>query len=57
MSGVPTVIYDVYHDRNSGTPTGGDAYGVGVLVVVVGLRPTRGNGKAVYRAKQDSQVR
>ena len=37
--------------RNTGTPTGGDPYGVGAIVVVVGVTPHQGDGKAVHRAK------
>jgi hypothetical protein len=42
MSGVPTSVYDVSLDRKTGWPTGGDAYGHGVLIVVVGVTPHQG---------------
>jgi hypothetical protein len=35
---------------------GGDAYGHRVLMVVDGVTPIRGDGNAVYRAKQDRSV-
>jgi hypothetical protein len=55
MNGVPTSVYDVHSIRNAGWPTGGDAYGHGILVVVVGVTPHQGDGNAVRRAKQDRQ--
>jgi hypothetical protein len=42
MNGVPTSVYDVQRIRNAGWPTGGDAYGHGILVVVDGVTPIRG---------------
>ncbi len=51
--GVPTVICNVHHVRNTGLPTGCESYGNGVLVVVVGVTPHQGNGNADYRAKGD----
>ena len=42
MNGVPTSVYDVSLDRKTGWPMGGDAYGHGVLIVVVGVTPHRG---------------
>lgn len=36
MSGAPTTISSVHQARNTGTPTGGDLYGVRILVVVSG---------------------
>jgi hypothetical protein len=42
MNGVPTSVYDVSLDRKTGWPTGGDAYGHGVLIVVVGVTPHQG---------------
>jgi hypothetical protein len=56
MNGVPTSVYDVHGRRNAGWPTGGDAYGHGILVVVDGVTPIRGDGHADYRAKQDRSV-
>jgi hypothetical protein len=42
MSRVPTSVYIVHSIRNAGWPTGGDAYGHGILVVVDGVTPIRG---------------
>jgi hypothetical protein len=42
MSEVPTSVYIVRGIRNSGTPTGRESYGVGVLVVVDGVTSIRG---------------
>jgi hypothetical protein len=42
MSEVPTSVYSVRGIRNSGWPTGGDAYGHAVLVVVDGVTPIQG---------------
>ena len=42
MSGVPTSVYHVSLVRKAGWPTGGDAYGHGVLMVVVGVTPHQG---------------
>ena len=56
MNGVPTSVYDVHGIRKTGWPTGGDAYGHGVLMVVVGVTPHQGDGNADYRAKQDRSV-
>lgn len=42
MSGVPTSVYGVSFVRKTGWPTGGDVYGHGVLIVVVGVTPHRG---------------
>ena len=56
MSGVPTSVYDGSLDRKTGWPTGGDAYGHGVLIVVGGVTPTQEDGNAVRRAKQDRLV-
>ncbi len=56
MSRVPTSVYIVHSIRNAGWPTGGDAYGHGVLVVVVGVTSHQGDGNAVHRAKQDRLV-
>ena len=53
MNGAPKSVYDVSFVRNTGWPTGGDAYGHRVLVVVGGVTPSQGDGKAVRRAKQD----
>jgi hypothetical protein len=53
MSDVPTLAYNVYCIRKAGWPTGGDAYGHRVLIVVVGVTPHQGDGNAVHRAKQD----
>ncbi|MCP3676598.1 MAG: hypothetical protein GY721_03110 [Deltaproteobacteria bacterium] len=36
-----------------GSPTGGDPYGDGVLVVVDGVTSIQGDGNAVHRAMQD----
>ena len=53
MNDRPTSAYDVQSIRNAGWPTGGDAYGHGVLMVVDGVAPIQGDGNADYRAKQD----
>jgi hypothetical protein len=42
MNDVPTSVSDVQRIRNAGWPTGGDAYGHGILVVVVGVTPHQG---------------
>ena len=34
MNDIPTSVYDVHSIRKAGWPTGGDAYGHGVLIVV-----------------------
>jgi hypothetical protein len=47
---------DVSPVRNTGWPKQGDLYGHGVLVVVVGVTPHRGDGNAVHRAKQDRYI-
>jgi hypothetical protein len=57
MNGVPTSVRYVSSVRNMGWPTGGDAYGHRVLMVVVGVTPHQGDGKAVHRAKQDGWAR
>jgi hypothetical protein len=56
MNDVPTVAYDVVCIRKAGWPTGGDAYGHGVLMVVDGVTPIQGDGNAVRRAKQDRPI-
>ncbi len=53
MNDIPKSVYDVHSIRKAGWPTGGDAYGHRVLVVVVGVTPHLGDGNAVYRAMQD----
>ncbi len=53
MNDIPTLAYDVQNIRNAGWPTGGDAYGHRVLMVVVGVTSHQGDGNAVRRAKQD----
>ena len=53
MSGVPTVIYDVYHGRNMGWPTGREPYGHGASVVVSERESLlQGEGKQVEGWKQ-----
>ena len=42
MNDVPPSVYDVRDIRNSGWPTGGDAYGHAVLVVVDGVTSIQG---------------
>ncbi len=42
MSRAPTFVYDVSFDRNTGWPNRGDLHGHGVLMVVVGVTPHRG---------------
>ncbi len=37
--------------RNTGTLNPRERYGVGAIVVVVGVTPHQGDGKAVHRAK------
>jgi hypothetical protein len=56
MSEVPKVVYDVHGIRKAGWPTGRESYGHGVLMVVVGVTPHRGDGNAVHRAKWDRLV-
>ena len=51
MNGIPTVICDVHDVRNSGTPTGRESYGVGVLVVVGGVTPTQGERESRSQGK------
>jgi hypothetical protein len=57
MNGVPTSVYDVSLDRKTGWPTGGDAYGHGVLIVVDGVtsiqgeRESRSQGEAGQAGK------
>ena len=53
VKGAPKSIYDVSIERNMGLPTGRQSYGNGALIVVVGVSPHQGNGRADYRAKQD----
>jgi hypothetical protein len=53
MNGVPKSVYDVHGIRKAGWPTGGDAYGHRVPMVVVGVTPHQGDGNADYRAKWD----
>ena len=43
MSDIPTSVYDVQSIQNTGWPTGGDAYGHGVLVVVDGVTSIQGD--------------
>ncbi len=56
MNGAPKLVYDVSFVRNTGWPTGGDAYGHRVLIVVDGVTSIQGDGKAVHRAKQDRKA-
>ena len=51
MSDIPTSVYNVRGIRNSGWPTGGDAYGHAVLVVVVGVTPHRGGRESRLQGK------
>ena len=53
MNDVPTLAYYVHCIRKAGWPTGGDAYGHGVPIVVVGVTSYQGDGNAVHRAKWD----
>ena len=53
MSKAPKSFYDVFIVRNMGSPTGRESYGDGVLVVVDGVTPIQGDGRADRRAKQD----
>jgi hypothetical protein len=53
MNDIPTSAYSVHGIRKAGWPTGGDAYGHRVLVVVDGVTPIQGDGNAVHRAMQD----
>ena len=39
-----------------GSPTSREGYGDGVLIVVVGVKPHHGDGRADHRAKQDRQT-
>jgi hypothetical protein len=39
-----------------GSPKGRESYGDGVLIVVVGVTPYQGDGRADYRAKQDRKM-
>ena len=39
-----------------GSPTSREGYGDGVLIVVVGVTPHQGDGRADHRAKQDRQT-
>ncbi|MCP4341085.1 MAG: hypothetical protein GY799_19900 [Desulfobulbaceae bacterium] len=59
MSGIPTVICYVHDVRNSGTPTGRESYGVGVLVVVDGVTPIQGEreSRSPGKAGQVNEVR
>ena len=56
ICGVPTFVYHVSSVRNTGSPTGRESYGDRVLVVVGGVTPTQGDGRAVRRAKQDREM-
>jgi hypothetical protein len=56
MRDVPTSVYSVRDIRKAGWPTGGDAYGHGVPIVVVGIAPHQGDGNAGHRAKWDRLV-
>ncbi len=49
----------VHGVRNSGTPTGRESYGVGVLVVVDGVTPTQGEreSRSQGKAGQVSEMR
>ena len=51
MSGVPTVVEYVHHDRNTGSPTGRESYGDGHPIVVGGVTPSQGDSNTVHRAK------
>jgi hypothetical protein len=42
MHGLPTSCSDVRQRRTAGWPTGGDAYGHGAPIVVVGVTPHQG---------------
>ena len=52
----PKLIYYVSIVRNMGSPTGRESYGDGVLIVVVGVTPHQGDGRADHRTKQDRKV-
>jgi len=41
-NGVPTARSDIYHRGNAGWPTGGDTYGHGGLIVLVGVTSHQG---------------
>lgn len=51
MSGVPTSVYDVSFVRNTGWPTGRESYGHGVLMVVVGVTPHRGERESLLQGE------
>ena len=53
MSETPKSNYYVSIVRNMGLPKWGDPYGDGILIVVVGVTPYQGDGRADHRAKQD----
>jgi len=56
MKETPKSIYYVSIVRNMGSPTGREFYGDGVLIVVVGVTPHQGDGRADHRAKQDRRT-
>ena len=39
-----------------GLPKGRESYGDGILIVVDGVTPIQGDGRADYRAKQDRKI-
>src|SRR5947209_6981496 len=51
MSGPPTSRCYVQQQRTTGSPTGREPYGDTATIVVVGVMPHRGDGKAIHKAK------
>ena len=52
----PKSVYNVSIARNMGSPESREGYGDGVLIVVVGVTPHQGDGRADHRAKQDRRT-
>ena len=46
----------VFIVRNMGSPKGRESCGDGILIVVDGVTPIQGDGRADYRAKQDRKM-
>ncbi len=56
ISKTPKSIYNVSIVRKAGSPKFREGQGDGVLIVVVGVTPHQGDGKADHRAKRDRKV-
>ena len=56
ISETPKSVWNVSIARNTGSPTSREGYGDGVLIVVVGVTPHQGDGRADHRAKQDRRT-